>query len=161
VTAALSASGWPLDRFAFIGFPPIRAKDRNAWFAWAQKLPDTVIVCFEAPHRIARTLEDIRVNLAERPILVVRELTKRHEEWSSSERPVVEKGEFTIIIGQKTENSADVETAPPSVEEIARIFGEITKREAPKSRREAVQAVARRTGLPVRVVYDALERAKN
>jgi hypothetical protein len=73
----------------------------------------------------------------------------------------VEKGEFTIIIGQKTENLADVETAPPSVEEIARIFGEITKREAPKSRREAVQAVARRTGLPVRVVYDALERAKN
>src|ERR1700752_4968857 len=50
VTAVLSASGLPLERFAFAGFPPVRSKTRKLWFKWVAELRDTPVVCFEAPH---------------------------------------------------------------------------------------------------------------
>ena len=59
VTAILSASGLSFDRFAFAGFPPIRSKDRNDWFGWVSSLPDVPVVCFEAPHRIRRFLDEV------------------------------------------------------------------------------------------------------
>src|SRR3954466_10195216 len=34
--AALAVSGLPTDSFTFLGFPPIRAKDRNRWFERAR-----------------------------------------------------------------------------------------------------------------------------
>lgn len=159
VTAALSASGLALDKFAFAGFPPVRLKDRKLWFAWVQKLADTPVVCFEAPHRAHQTLAEIRTNLVNRPITIARELTKAHEEWLHDEWEPLAKGEFVIIIGQSTESSNA--PAPPSDASIADVFGEMTASGPARSKRAAVKAVAERLGLSVKTVYDALERVKN
>lgn len=176
VTAVLSASGMALERFAFAGFPPVRSKDRKLWFAWIQRLPDTPVVCFEAPHRIARTLTDIRNYLVNRPIILARELTKAHEEWLTDPVAPLERGEFVIIIGQITENNAALVpesgrmspvTSPPLVEtqvdadKIAARFGEMTELRQFPSRRAAIKAVAEDLDLPAKTVYNALERAKN
>jgi 16S rRNA (cytidine1402-2'-O)-methyltransferase len=158
VTAILSASGLVFERFAFAGFPPIRAKDRARWFRWVGALEDTPVVCFEAPHRIRRFLEDARKLLAERPILVARELTKAHEEWLDGTNDVPERGEFVIVFGQKTNAKASV--APPSDQAVADCFGRMTDNPALGSRRAAIKAVAQELGISVRTVYDALERAK-
>ena len=57
--AALMASGLPTDTFLFLGFPPIRSKDRKSWFE-VLKTAGRTVVFFEAPHRIRRTLADLK-----------------------------------------------------------------------------------------------------
>jgi 16S rRNA (cytidine1402-2'-O)-methyltransferase len=158
VTAILSASGLVFERFAFAGFPPTRAKDRNRWFQWVQSLGDVPVVCFEAPHRIRRFIEESRTLLAERPIILARELTKAHEEWLDGTGDVPERGEFVLVFGQKTEHGSSA--APPSDTVIADMFGQMTDLGSSGSRRAAIKAVAAELGVSVRTVYDALERAK-
>jgi 16S rRNA (cytidine1402-2'-O)-methyltransferase len=169
VTALLSAAGLPMERFAFAGFPPVRSKDRKNWFSWVSRLPDTPVVCFEAPHRIARTLRELREILVNRPIIIGRELTKAHEEWIFNEKPPQERGEFVILIGQTPENTAaddggratGSKETPIDAARVADVFGEITNNLRPPSRRAAIKAVAERLGMSPKAVYDALERAKN
>ena len=79
VTAALSASGLPTDRFIFLGFlPPKKVQRKQVLNQWAQ-FSETMIF-FEAPHRLLQTLKDISEVLGEdREMVVARELTKRYE----------------------------------------------------------------------------------
>jgi 16S rRNA (cytidine1402-2'-O)-methyltransferase len=172
ITAALSASGLSFQRFAFAGFPPVRAKDRNGWLAWVQSISDIPVVCFEAPHRVARTLRELRALSGERPIILARELTKTHEEWLYGADAVMERGEFVIIIGQtpKIDRLSDVATrvSPDGADplgtvndaEIQRLFGEMTESGTGPTRRAVVRSVAVQLGLSVKKVYEALERAK-
>jgi 16S rRNA (cytidine1402-2'-O)-methyltransferase len=75
VIAAISASGVASKGFTFLGFPPIRLKDRKQWF---QELVSSshgrAVVFFEAPHKIRRTLADLRI-LVKQPIIAAREIT--------------------------------------------------------------------------------------
>lgn len=158
VTAALSASGISTERFAFAGFPPTRSKDRKMWFDWVNRLADVPVIFFEAPHRIRRTVAECVAYFGNRPITVARELTKLHEEWADERSLSSEIGEFVVIIGQSTDTAVP---ASVSDSEVARIFGELTKSAQVSSRRAALKAVAERTGLSVKSVYAALERAKN
>jgi 16S rRNA (cytidine1402-2'-O)-methyltransferase len=161
--AALVASGFSGDAFLFLGFPPTRSKDRGLWLQRLQQSKD-IVVFFEAPHRIRRTLEEVRGIVGDKDISVARELTKIHEQFirgpisavlDQLSEPI---GEFTVVlnIGQLTDN-VPVE-APPD-QEMAREFGLMTDTER-LSRRKAVSALARRHGLPTNAVYEALERAK-
>ena len=78
LTAALSISGLPTDRFFFEGFLPPK-KGRKTRFELFQSLPATIVI-FESPHRIIRTLNDIYNHLGDRVVSVCRELTKMYEE---------------------------------------------------------------------------------
>src|SRR5437763_10120720 len=51
ILAALAASGLQAESFTFLGFPPIRSKDRKSWFERLQ-VAGGIVVFFEAPHRI-------------------------------------------------------------------------------------------------------------
>ncbi|MBA3271643.1 MAG: 16S rRNA (cytidine(1402)-2'-O)-methyltransferase [Acidobacteria bacterium] len=164
VTAILSASGLSFERFAFAGFPPIRSKDRIEWFEWVKSLVNIPVVCFEAPHRIQRTFVDIETYLVDRPIIVARELTKIHEEWSyfpvepiPQGSKLVSKGEFVLIIGPeetRLQNFADV-----SDDEIAHLFGQSTEIVG-GTRRDSIKTVADKLNLSPKAVYAALERSK-
>src|SRR5215204_4173550 len=80
VVAAISASGVSSRGFTFLGFPPIRSKDRKIWFdALSAACKARLVVFFEAPHKIQKTLSELAVSV-DRPIIVARELTKLHEE---------------------------------------------------------------------------------
>ncbi len=79
VTAALSASGAPSSSFLFLGFLP-RKKGRNTLF---QEIADEkrTVVCYEAPHRLLKTLGALREHLDPvREVIVAREMTKVHEQ---------------------------------------------------------------------------------
>jgi 16S rRNA (cytidine1402-2'-O)-methyltransferase len=79
ITAALAVAGLPTDRFCFEGFLPARAGERRRRLA-ALAPEARTLVFFEAPHRIAATLIDLAHEFgAQRPAVVVRELTKAHE----------------------------------------------------------------------------------
>ncbi|MFN2382663.1 MAG: 16S rRNA (cytidine(1402)-2'-O)-methyltransferase [Gemmatimonadota bacterium] len=103
---ALAASGLPTDRFAFLGFAPRRG--RAGWWADALARPETVVV-YEAPGRVAVTLESIAAHDPARPVCLARELTKIHEEFvtGSVEAVAAElagrgeplKGECALVVG--------------------------------------------------------------
>src|SRR5262249_47874593 len=93
VLAALSASGFQDSQFTFVGFPPSSDKARKDWLT-NLSMTDHVLVMFEAPHRITRTIDDIGAIFVKRPIVIWREITKLHEELvikhnnQSSEPPI-------------------------------------------------------------------------
>jgi len=115
VTAALSISGMPTDKFVFLGFPPHK-KGRQT-FIRKILLSEWPVVVYESKHRIIKFLEELgkmandenkKVNLTS--IVVVRELSKMHETVyrgsleSIKEKiqndPNAQKGEFVVIIGK-------------------------------------------------------------
>lgn len=77
LTAALSVSGFPTDRFRFLGFLPHK-KGRETLY---QEIvaSDETIAFFESPHRLMKTLEALLRLSLNRPLAVCRELTKIHE----------------------------------------------------------------------------------
>ncbi len=104
VAAAVSVSGFALNEFVFMGFPPRSGAARTDWFDRVAADPRTVVF-FEAPHRIRRTLQEGATSWGIRQILVIREMTKIHESYvfhpSSTALPDVSaaRGEFTIVLG--------------------------------------------------------------
>jgi len=78
VTAALSVSGLPTDRFTFVGFLP-RKKGRQSTLTALKDDPGTIII-FEAANRLLKTLSDLENAWGERVVAVCREMTKIHEE---------------------------------------------------------------------------------
>ena len=79
VTAALSVSGLPTDRFTFEGFLPARRSRRRHALETLTGESRTMVF-YEAPHRIADTLADLAAAFGhDREAAVARELTKRFE----------------------------------------------------------------------------------
>ena len=79
VTAALSISGLPTDRFTFEGFLPSR-RPRRARVLERLAGETRTMVFYEAPHRIVEALADLRAVFGDdREAVIARELTKRFE----------------------------------------------------------------------------------
>lgn len=115
ITAALAVAGLPTDRFCFEGFLSAHGRERRTRLESLASETRT-LVFFEAPHRIAETLEALaEVFGVERRAVVARELTKLHEtiyrgtlaqliERSRSDENF-QRGEITLVIeGAKTSN---------------------------------------------------------
>ena len=75
--AALSVSGFPTDRFLFLGFPPHK-KGRKTFFDEVAAREETQVF-YESKHRIEKALTELAARLGDRPIVVARELTKQFE----------------------------------------------------------------------------------
>lgn len=105
ITAALVASGLPMDRFTFVGYLPRKAGDRRALLQQLVDEPAT-LVAFETPHRLMRALTDVLEVLGDRPMVVARELTKRFEEvWRGRVSEAIAylevnppRGEITLVV---------------------------------------------------------------
>jgi len=82
---ALVLSGLATSRFVFEGFIPRKGSSRTARLREIADEQRTVVL-FEAPHRLERTLGDLRgVCGGDRRVVLARELTKMHEEiWRGS-----------------------------------------------------------------------------
>lgn len=111
---ALIASGLPTDRFIFEGFLPVK-KGRATRIA-ALKDEERTIVLYESPHRLPRTLRELKAGLGERRVVLGRELTKKFEEFvrgTLSEAIVYcetkkVRGEFVIVLEGKPRHQAGV-----------------------------------------------------
>ncbi|EKD47156.1 MAG: hypothetical protein ACD_66C00194G0001 [uncultured bacterium] len=104
IITALSASGFPTDRFSFLGFPPNK-KGRLTYFKNLAKVNDT-FAFYESTHRIEKTLEQVP---QDRQMIVCRELTKMHEhiyrgtakEILSQLARTSSKGEFVVVMAPR------------------------------------------------------------
>lgn len=78
VLAALTSSGLPSDKFIFFGYPPEKEAARRELLRNIPPKNTAIFYC--APHKLTRTLEDLKVALGDIDIVIARELTKVHEE---------------------------------------------------------------------------------
>lgn len=164
VAAAVSVAGTASHGFTFLGFPPIRSKDRKLWFGeLAHASNERLVVFFEAPHRIAKTLAELS-NSVKRPIIIGREITKLHEEFVQgtpeelSTRFTESHGEFTIVVPPA--DSSEKVVAPVSDTAVVALFGQITKHGGFGSKRDVAREVGNQLKLTARQVYDIMERHK-
>ena len=104
--AALAVSGLPAVPHVFLGFLPARAGERRRLLERLRERPET-LVWFEAPHRLAESLEDAAAALGPRRACVARELTKLHEEALRGSLPELaeairrresSRGESTVVV---------------------------------------------------------------
>lgn len=109
VTAALSVSGLPTDRFQFVGFPPAKSAARQAWLQPLSTLAHTLVI-YESPHRIVDSLKDLAVVFGEERVMTLaRELTKKFETLIHGPVSDVlaqveadsnnQRGEFVLVVG--------------------------------------------------------------
>lgn len=162
VTAAISVSGFPGDRYLFLGFAPRKGPDRDRWLRQAATAGVT-IVCFEAPGRVEELLRDLALGGATgRQGCVGREITKLHEEfrvgtlealttWAAEHPP---RGEVTIVLAPAVEAGEE----GPDPEAARRLATELLA--AGRSKRDVVREVADRTGVSRNVVYDMVHGMK-
>lgn len=154
VLAALVVSGLTTSRFVFEGFLPRKGSARSARLADVASEARTTVL-FEAPHRMERTLVDlVDACGADRPVVLARELTKRHEEirrgtlaeMLATVRAAEPRGEFVLVLAG----------APPrpeaTDEEIRGALDGALRRGL--TTRDAVAEVVAALGAPHRRVYE-------
>lgn len=171
VLAALTASGFGADEFAFLGFPPRGGTKRAAWLQKCVAL-DMTVVAFESPKRVGRLLADLaEAGLGETPGCVCRELTKLHEEVRRGtvaslgdyygEAEV--RGEVTIVIDRaRPEAGAAGEPGAGGEADEAEVWASARGMAAQgASTREIAAGLKRDYGLPRNAAYDiALEASR-
>jgi 16S rRNA (cytidine1402-2'-O)-methyltransferase len=80
VLTALVGSGFPLDRFSYQGFLPVKSGGRERELRGAAEREETTVF-FESPYRINKTLAVCAEIMPDRLLCVARELTKKFEEF--------------------------------------------------------------------------------
>jgi len=104
ITCAASISGFFMDKFLFLGFPP-KKKKRKKFFEEIlnSKYP---VIFYESPYRILKTLNELKAKNPDLEVVVAREMTKKFETiYRGKIDKVIEKikndktkGEFVIIV---------------------------------------------------------------
>ena len=160
LTAVLSASGLPTDRFVFEGFLPAKKSQRREKLQTLRDETRTLIF-YEAPHRLKEALDDIHELLGNREAVLAREVSKIHEEFLRG--PVSElvrtlgggemRGEVTLIISGSS--------GAPDVSED-RLKAEIRELKGKGLRvKEIAEVLGEKFGYPKKEIYRlALHGAK-
>lgn len=100
---ALIASGIDTKEFTFLGFLPINKKSRKEKLHKIETSKETIIL-YEAPHKLMSTLNDLKMILGDRKVVLARELTKIYEQFIRGNiEEVMEKaqnlkGEIVLIV---------------------------------------------------------------
>lgn len=151
VVTALTVGGLPTDRFFFAGFLPNTSGQRKTALRRYAEIPGT-LVFYESPKRIGAMLRDCAEILgSDRQAAICRELTKKFEEVIPGTLAGLTdicalrtlKGEIVVLVARKSSDNI-------SESDLELLITEALKGHTV---RDAADAVATRTGLPRRQVY--------
>ncbi len=157
VVSALSVSGLRGERFLFWGFLPNKSSKRKKELKALVSAPCT-IVFFEAPHRLKEMLADLADIFGERPVVLIREMTKVFEDMKrgSAKALLIRlesdqlRGEFTLAVAGR-ENEADEASVDEEIQkEIEKLLAvrEMTLR-------DIARQLSSETGVAYRGIYKA------
>jgi 16S rRNA (cytidine1402-2'-O)-methyltransferase len=164
--AALAVSGLPSSRFTFVGFLPPKGAARARAIGSLERIEHT-LVFFEAGTRVERTLKDLATALGSRPAVLLREMTKLHEEhrsgslaelhaWTSDQKL---RGEMTLVVSGPGDEEKGRRVEGASLAALAPRFQEL--RDSGLSAREAAKRLGREVGVPSRTLYNELVRERD
>lgn len=137
VLDALALSGLPTDRFCYEGFLPRKSGDRQQHLRSLLSERRT-IVFYEAPHRIAESMEDLlEVFGADRKMALCRELTKDFEEIRRGTISQICKsvendpprGEIVLVIAGASDEEIKQRNIDLSVEQLAQMSYDLSQNE--------------------------------
>ena len=156
--SALAVSGLPTARFSFEGFLTTNKRGRQEHLQSLAQDTHTLIF-YEAPHKLQATLRDMLAVLGDRPISLVRELTKLHEEvFRTTLAQAVEhyetntpRGEFVLVVAGANPAEAREEL---SFEEAVALVRALQEKED-ISASEAAKRIAKETGFKKGELYKA------
>lgn len=159
---ALTLSGLSTRRFCFEAFLPTDKKER-AMVLQEMERETRTIVMYEAPHRLKKTLAELKEVMGNRRITMCKELTKKHETvfaTTISEAIVFyetqdPRGEYVLVIEGKSHQEI-VEEEQRKWEEIAIEEHMDIYLEKGLSKKDAMKAVAKDRGISKRDVYQYL-----
>ncbi len=161
---ALTVSGLPARRFCFEGFLPAGKKERRQVLEALRQEARTILL-YEAPHRLIRTLGELRETLGDRRLTICRELTKIHEEiWQTTleqaearfqeEAP---RGEFVLVLEGRSARELQEEKAQAweglSLSEHLEFY-----LSQGQDKKEAMKQMAKDRGCSRRDIYQGLLR---
>jgi 16S rRNA (cytidine1402-2'-O)-methyltransferase len=164
VMMALTVAGLPTDRFLFDGFLPAKGGPRRARIAALKAIPATLVL-FETAPRLKVTLGDLADTLGPRPAAVCRELTKIYEEVDRDDlcglarryaQAPPPRGEIVLVVAPPVDDGPAF-----TLESVDALLRQELER---RSVKDAVEAVAARSGRPRREVYRralALKQARD
>ena len=159
---ALTMSGQKTRRFCFEAFLPKDKKEKVAVLEELKNETRTIII-YEAPHRLARTLKELRETLGNRQLTLCRELTKKYEEADKTTiDQAIEKynekeprGEYVLVIERKSQEEIQEENKQKwesmTIEEHMEYY--ISQGNDKKS---AMKLVAKDRGVSKRDIYNQL-----
>ena len=159
---ALTMSGQKTRRFCFEAFFPKDKKEKVAVLEELKNETRTIII-YEAPHRLARTLKELRETLGNRQLTLCRELTKKYEEADKTTiDQAIEKynekeprGEYVLVIEGKSQEEIQEENKQKwesmTIEEHMEHY--ISQGNDKKS---AMKLVAKDRGVSKRDIYNQL-----
>ena len=156
---ALALSGLSTQRFTFEGFLSVTRKSRMDHLE-SLKGEKRTMVFYEAPHKLAATLEDLTAYFGpDRPVALCRELTKLHEEVIRTTlgsalaryRQEQPRGEFVLVVAGAPEDTGEPDEAA-ALERVRQL------REEGASMKDAVRQAAQETGMNKNALYKAATR---
>lgn len=151
---ALVASGLPTDSFVYLGFLPRKSSDRSRLLE-ENKNDSRTLICFETPHRLIESLEDVQKVFGDRQIAVCREMTKLYEEtfrglisaaithFNTGEV----RGEITLVIAGRSPEAQQTWSEDRMRSSLQKLIDDGMER------KEAAKQVAAQSGWERRVVY--------
>lgn len=104
---ALILSGLPPDHFIFHGFLP-RSRGKRMKIMTSYKDFEGPVIYFESPHRVKEFLEELIASSGDKPVAIIREITKIYEEvMRGTASHLLEeikdrdlRGEVIIVVGK-------------------------------------------------------------
>jgi 16S rRNA (cytidine1402-2'-O)-methyltransferase len=162
VASALSVSGLRGERFLFWGFLSNKSSKRKKELKALVSMPHTIIF-FEAPHRLKETLADLADIFGDRPVGLIREMTKVFEDVKRGSarslfiqlQPEHLKGEFTLVVAGKEKGVDEAfldDEIQKEIEKLLAVRG--------MTLRDIAQRLSSETGVAYRDVYKAALLAK-
>lgn len=149
----LIASGLAPQPHIFYGFLPRKEGQQKAFFQEKRDYPETQIF-YESPHRVRATLQNMLAVYGDRPVVLVRELTKIYEEYTRGtiaelvayleENPL--KGECLLIVEGASEQEPDLEEVD-LIQEIDLLV------QSGMKKNQAIKQVAKQFGLQKSDLY--------
>lgn len=108
VISALVTSGFPTDKFTFVGFLP-KSKNERTKIIKGYGSQDATLVIYESPFRILKLLQEIKDTLGDREVCLANEMTKIHEKFIRGKVDTLLKevaakqlkGEFVVLIAKE------------------------------------------------------------
>lgn len=166
---ALIASGLNCERFVFEGFLPKKNRDKKARIKKLSKEERTIIL-YEAPHRIIRTLKNLKEALGNRKIVIAREITKLHEEFIRGKiETVIEnfntkppRGEMVVLIDgcDKSQNDTSDKMVHENNAQLLKLRVKLLT-EKGYDNKVALKKAAKELGLSRNAAYEILINKSN